>query len=98
MAGTLDGESSRPCDFCSATVVDPAVRAWRDVVLTGEPETVTQQVGSALSRVTRPGAPPATPHIDGQPVDPGLLLAELPLRDGAFASLDTPEGCPPRSR
>ncbi|MGH8918007.1 MAG: FtsK/SpoIIIE domain-containing protein, partial [Actinomycetes bacterium] len=75
------------------TVVDPLARRSADVVLDAAPEVTASQVGTAVTRLLRPGARVATLYVEGAAVDPRLPLSTTPLRDGALASLDDPAAC-----
>lgn len=78
----------------TVTVVDPRAARRADVVVDTEPEVTAGQVGAALTRLVRSGAPAADLYVEGRAVHPELPLSASALRDGATVSLDDPSGCP----
>ncbi len=67
-------------------VVDATVGTGKDVVLGSESEATAYQASTALTKLTRPGAPPAVLHVDDAALGPQLPLSASPLRDGARVS------------
>ncbi|KAB8161482.1 cell division protein FtsK [Streptomyces sp. 3MP-14] len=92
------------------TVVDPVGGHRADTVIDADPETqiadltpeFAQAVGSRFVPAQAGGPQgyaeaPAGAHlfVNGEYVDPGLTLAQSPLREGSVVSLHNPSGCWP---